>query len=429
MIVESRPVDYRQLMKKVEQVVSAIERADDVGDTIRTVIENLISQFRAELGIIGGRWYQRLSKEYVLQGTFGEAKKVDVGLRVPDSYPPIEELREHGVVFMSADAPGADRDFEDMLGVEEFAAISVGGDQYLIAFDVVPGYPRDDVVFSLGILRHSVNQKIRQERMEGIFNEARRIQLSILPRRSPEFGDFDVAGSTEAMESVGGDFYDYIPITDKILGLAIADVSGHGLPAALQVRDIYVGLRMGLGRDFKIIRTVERLNGIIHHSTLTSRFVSLFYGELERDGVFIYVNAGHPPPYHLTADGGAQPLEKGGAVLGPLEEATYDRGFLRMNRGDLIVFYTDGITEARGRAESGRIEEYGVERLLEVTRRHRTRSSRRIVEAILADVRRFRVSPQLGDDQTVVVVKFGRTEENAEDRDAEGVRDETAVTK
>lgn len=421
MIVETRPVDYRQLMKKVEQVVSAIERADDVGDTIRTVIESLISQFRSELGITGGRWYQRLGKQYVLQGTFGEAKKVEAGLRVPESYPPIERLREAGVILMSADASGADRDFENMLGVEEFAAISVGGDQYLIAFDVAPGYPREDTLFSLGILRHSVNQKIRQERMEGIFNEARRIQLSILPRRSPEFEDFDIAGSTEAMESVGGDFYDYIPITDKILGLAIADVSGHGLPAALQVRDIYVGLRMGLGRDFKIIRTVERLNGIIHHSTLTSRFVSLFYGELERDGVFIYVNAGHPPPYHLTADGRAYPLEKGGAVLGPLEEATYDRGFLRMNRGDLIVLYTDGITEARGRSESGKIEEYGVERLLDVTRRHQGRSARRIVEAILADVRRFRVSPQLGDDQTVVVVKFGKVEE---DEGSEGPTEE-----
>ncbi len=89
------------------------------------------------------------------------------------------------------------------------------------------------------------------------------------------------------MESVGGDFYDYIPITDKILGLAIADVSGHGLPAALQVRDIYMGLRMGMARDFKIVRTVERLNQIIHKSTLTSRFVSMFYGELERNGVLL----------------------------------------------------------------------------------------------------------------------------------------------
>lgn len=402
-----KQVNYRDLMKKVEQVVSAIERADDVGDTIRTVIESLIEHFRDELGITGGRSYHRLGKDYVLQSTFGEAKKVEEGLRVPASYPPIQELQEKGVIFMCADTPGVDRSFEDLLGVEEFAAILVGGGQYLIAFDVSPGYPREDVVFSLGILRYSINQKIRQEQMEGIFNEARRIQLSILPKRSPQFDGFDVGGATEAMESVGGDFFDYIPITDKILGLAIADVSGHGLPAALQVRDIYVGLRMGLGRDYKIIRTVERLNGIIHQSTLTSRFVSLFYGELERDGVFIYVNAGHPPPYHLTAAGEAFPLDKGGAVLGPLAKATYDRGFVMMKPGDLMVLYTDGITEARGKAASGKIEEYGVERLLDVARAHRTEPAQQIVEAILADARRFRVSPHPGDDQTVVVVKYG----------------------
>ena len=99
--------------------------------------------------------------------------------------------------------------------------------------------------------------------MEGIFAEARKIQASILPRRVPDYGSFDIAGRSEPMEEVGGDFFDYIPVTDKILGLAIADVSGHGLPAALQVRDIYMGLRMGLARDFKIVRTVERMNK--HH--------------------------------------------------------------------------------------------------------------------------------------------------------------------
>ena len=251
-------------------------------------------------------------------------------------------------------------------GCSEFAAIEVGDEEYILAFDVAPGHHRDDVLFSLGILRHSINQKIRRERMEGIFEEARKIQASILPRRVPTYGDFDLAGRSEPMEAVGGDYFDFIPVTDKILGLAIADVSGHGLPAALQVRDIYMGLRMGLARDFKIVRTVERMNNIIHKSTLTSRFVSMFYGELELNGVFIYVNAGHPPPFHLAADGTIRFLEEGGAVLGPLAGASYERGFVIMKPGDMLVFYTDGICEARGRAETGRLSgEYGVDRLLE----------------------------------------------------------------
>jgi serine phosphatase RsbU (regulator of sigma subunit) len=406
-VVETPPVDYRELMKKVEHVVAAIERADDVGHTLHTVIESVVSQFRAELGIFGGRVYRRRGKRYHLEGVFGEAKQPPEDLRISAAYPPVRSALEDGVVVMTSEDPGVDRDLEDQLGTDVFAAVEVGRGDFLLAFDVAPGTAREDLHFSLSILRHAVNQKIRQERMAGIFDEARRIQLSILPRRSPEFGPFDIYGHTESMESVGGDFFDFIPITPKILGLAVADVSGHGLPAALQVRDIYVGLRMGMARDFKIIRTVERLNGIIHQSTLTSRFVSLFYGELELDGTFIYVNAGHPPPYHLKADGTAVPLEQGGAVLGPLAEATYDRGFVSLTPGDLMVLYTDGLTEARGRAESGEIEEYGVGRLLDVARRHRQESAHDIVEALRSEVRAFRLAATPQDDQTVLVIKRG----------------------
>jgi len=403
--VQSPPVDYRELMKKVEQVVAAIERADDVGNTLHTVIESVLTEFRGELGIFGGRIYQRRGKRYHLEAVFGDAKRPPEDLEVEATYAPVQAVLEEGVVVMTSLDPGVDRALEDLLGTDVFAAVEVGQGDFLLAFDVAPGTAREDLHFSLSILRHAINQKIRQERMASIFEEARRIQLSILPRRSPDFDDFDIHGHTESMESVGGDFFDFIPLTPKILGIAIADVSGHGLPAALQVRDIYMGLRMGLARDFKIIRTVERLNGIIHQSTLTSRFVSLFYGELELDGTFIYVNAGHPPPFHVKADGTAVPLQEGGAVLGPLAEATYDRGFLHLEPGEAMVFYTDGIVEARGRGAAGGIEDYGVERLLELVRRRQGRSADELVEAIRADVGAFRLSSTPEDDQTVVVVR------------------------
>lgn len=403
--VETPPVDYRALMKKVEQVVAAIERADDVGHTLHTVVEGVLTQFHDQLGVFGGRLYRRRGKHYHLEGVFGEAKQPSGDLQVPASYSPVRMVLEEGVVVMNAGDPGADKDLEEELGTDLFAAVEVGRGDFLFAFDATPGTEREDLHFSLSILRHAINQKIRQERMASIFEEARRIQLSILPRRSPTLADFDIHGHTEPMESVGGDFFDFIPITEKILGVAIADVSGHGLPAALQVRDIYMGLRMGMARDFKIVRTVERLNNIIHQSTLTSRFVSLFYGELELDGTFIYVNAGHPPPYHVAASGIARPLTEGGAVLGPLAEATYDRGFVRLEPGDLLVLYTDGITEARGRNPKGQIEEYGVSRLLEQVNRHRAKGAREIVEALRADVRNFRLASQPQDDQTVLVVQ------------------------
>ena len=298
-MTETRYADIRQLMKRVEQLVREIQSADEVGITIYNLADAIIARFRDALGLYGGRLYQWDGEAYELKATFPNAKPAEREIRVPATYAPIEIALAEGVVYMGPDDPRFDHKFEDQIGVDRFAAIEVGDEEFILSFDLAPESHRDDVLFSLGVLRHAINQKLRQERMQEVFDQARKIQASILPRRTPVYGGFELYGRIQPMESVGGDFYDYIPITDKILGLAIADVSGHGLPAALQVRDIYMGLRMGMARDFKIVRTVERLNQIIHKSTLTSRFVSMFYGELEPNGVFIYVNAGHPAPFHL----------------------------------------------------------------------------------------------------------------------------------
>jgi serine phosphatase RsbU (regulator of sigma subunit) len=413
MTTETAPINYRDLMKKVEQAAEVIDRTDDTASTIHTAVSLIIDQFHDELGLYAGRLYRRQGKHFVVEEVFGDnhgAAEEQKGLRVPVTYEPVQQLLEDGVVYMDASDPRFDKELEEQLGVDQFAAIEVG-DDYILAFNVAPGHHRDDVLFSLGILRHSLNQKIREERLQGIFREARKIQASILPRRAPVFGRFDIAGRNDPMESVGGDFYDFVPLSDKILGLAVADVSGHGLPAALQTRDIHMGLRMGLGRDFKIVRTVERLNHIIHESTLTSRFVSMFYGELERHGAFIFVNCGHPPPWYLGADGREQPLEEGGTVLGPIADATYERGFVTMRPGDVIVIYTDGVTETRGRVKDGdrtTWEEYGVERLLAVARAHRDEPAERIVAAVFEDVDRFSGGRAAADDRTLVVVRFPR---------------------
>jgi len=315
-------IEYSRLMKKVESLAAAIDKTGDEAETVHLVVRQIIESFRDELGIYGGRLYRRDEDAYELETTFPDAKDVPKGLRVDASYGPIQKVLEERTAFMLPDDPEIDPELERLLDVRSFAAIEVADRNYILAFNVADGQDRNSVLYSLGILRYTINQKIRRERMEDVFRQAKKIQTSILPRKVPRFGDFEISGRSESLESVGGDFYDYIPITEKILGLGVADVSGHGLPAALQVRDIYMGLRMGLSRDFKIVRTVERLNSIIHSSSLSSRFVSMFYGELELNGVFIYVNAGHPAPFHFRKDGRVDRLREGGPVLGPLADAT-----------------------------------------------------------------------------------------------------------
>jgi hypothetical protein len=404
---EPRRVDYRLLMRQVEKVVAEIQSSEERGATVHRLADAVLCRLGDALGISGGRLYRSRGEAYEIVATFPESRADLVGRQVPVSYAVLVDLLESGVIYIEPDDPRVDRELESRLGVRAFAAVEVDDEEFVLSFDIAPGIDREDVLYSLGMLRHAINQRLRQERLEAVFDEARMIQASILPKRVPSYGSFDLWGQTQPMEKVGGDFYDYIPITDKILGLAIADVSGHGLPAALQVRDIYMGLRMGLARDFKIVRTVERMNQIIHRSTLTSRFVSMFYGELELNGVFIYVNAGHPPPFRLKADGDVRFLEEGGPVLGPIADSTYGRGFVRLAPGDLLLLYTDGILEASaGDPADAASEEYGVDRLVTLVRSRRERPAREIVEAVLADVERFCGGAPPQDDRTVLALRY-----------------------
>jgi sigma-B regulation protein RsbU (phosphoserine phosphatase) len=399
--MESRDT-RKSLFRRVEKAMEAIHRSADVTSTIADTASAIIENFKGDMGVRGGRLYERRDGGYELTRTFGDAKPVAPGLFVPETYPPVEMVIDDGVVVMGLDAPGVDAEFEKSLGVDRFAAIAVGEDRFILSFTVDPGAPDEDLMSSLGILRHAVDQKLRQERYVSALNEARQIQMSILPRRMFRRGPIEMAGFTAPAELVGGDFFDFISVSDRIVGVAIADASGHGLPAALQVRDVYTGLRMGVERDFKIARTVERLNRIIHQSRMTTRFVSLFYGEIEEDGNLMYVNAGHPHPLHFHR-GGVTPLVQTGMVLGPSATSTYSRGFRRLEKGDAVLLYTDGMVEAH----DGAGVEFGIGRLTRAYLEVKDRPCDEIARTLVQKVREFTGDADPEDDRTVVLVRRG----------------------
>ena len=395
-------MDYKKLLTQVERTLEQIENTESTRFTIEQIGETIATNFRDELGITGGRIYE-LSDEncYELVGRFGLCKDGPLGITVPRDYKPIELVLENGVVVMEPNDPGVDPVLEAQLGAQRFAAVAAGDNHsHILGFDVDPNLSRDDILFSLNLIRYTVNQRLRADRYQSLIIEAQRIQQSILPQRVPQYAGFDIWGKTVPAEVVSGDFYDFIPISDNILGLAIADGSGHGLPAALVVRDIYMGLRMATDRDFKIIRTMEKLNNIIHRGRLTTKFVSLFYGELETGGILIYCNAGHNFPFILRADGTTiELLSNGGPVLGPTPDATYMRGFAKLSPGDLLCMYTDGIVEAHNADD----EEFSLERLELLVAENRERPSKEIGKEILARVTEW--GPGEQDDRTVVIVK------------------------
>src|SRR5437762_3374595 len=327
-------MDYKSLLTKVEKTLAQIESAGTRRLTIEQIGETIATNFRDELGITGGRIYEATGDNtYELVGRFGKSNEGELGITVSNDYKPLQLALESGVVVMDPNDPGVDRELEARLGTRRFAAIAAGDDnQHILGFDVSPELSREDILFSLNLARYAINQRLRAERYESLIVEAQRIQQSILPQRVPQYDGFDIWGRTVPAEIVSGDFYDFIPVSDNILGLAIADGSRHGLPAVLVVRDIYLGLRMATDRALKIIRTMEKLNHIIHRGRLTTKFVSLFYGELETGGILIYSNAGHNSPF-LIKGNRVEYLKTGGPVLGPTPDATYTRGFAKLEPG------------------------------------------------------------------------------------------------
>lgn len=393
-------MDYKRLLTQVERTLAAIDTSESTTVTVSQIAETIATNFRDELGITGGRVYENRDDSYELVSRFGQDHDGELGISVPRDYRPVELVLENGIVVMDPNDPGFDVALEQKLGARRFCAISAGDDDYIIAFNVSRELVREDILFSLNLIRYAINQRLRTQWYESLIVEAQRIQQSILPQRIPQYAGFDIWGRTVAAEVVSGDFYDFIPVSDNILGLAIADGSGHGLPAALVVRDVYMGLRMATDRDFKIIRTVEKLNQIIHRGRLTTKFVSLFYGELETSGILIYTNAGHNAPFLLRANGKTEALNPTGPVLGPTPDATYTRGYAKLEPGDLLCLYSDGIIEAHDRRD----QEFSIERLIRLVKANRQRSAQEIGQEVLGRVSKWSREEE-EDDKTIVIVK------------------------
>ena len=172
------------------------------------------------------------------------------------------------------------------------------------------------------------------------------------------------------------------------------------------MRDVVTGLRMGIEKELKVAHVFEKLNRVIHRSRLSSRFVSVFYGELERDGNLVYVNAGHQPPilfFREPQPGKAAEMELriGGTVIGPLPEAHFRRGFAKVHPGEVLLMLTDGILERRDKAG----EFFGVDRVREIVRELQGRPAQAILDRLFEAAFAWGEGRPWEDDATIVVVK------------------------
>jgi len=243
---------------------------------------------------------------------------------------------------------------------------------------------------------------LEKQRLAEEMTLARQIQLDLLPECPPVGDNFSVCTYSEPSRIIGGDFYDFIEIEPNRFGLVIADVAGKGLPAALLVAQIQATLRSEVGNCREISKILFNLNNHVARSTSSEKYATLFYGEFDsRACSFIYSNAGHNYPIIVRSDGSYETLYRGGAIIGAFSGMEFECKSVRLEKDDLVLFYTDGLSEAMDENEN----EYGEQRIIDNVIQKRHLSADEILDAIITDIREFDDSQPPRDDTTAIVLK------------------------
>lgn len=249
-----------------------------------------------------------------------------------------------------------------------------------------------------------LEERIEKERLEEELTIAKSIQRGLLPDPIPTTEKLDIAATNISSYQVGGDYYDILQTPEGNLLLAIGDVTGKGIPASLLMANLQAMLHVLLPIDIQLSDATGRMNDIIYKNTPSDKFITFFWGIFNPNNSTIkYVNAGHNPPLYLkNGSDKVEELKEGGLILGAMPTMSpYTETNVKVSKGDIIVFFTDGVTEALNEDES---EEYEEHRLIDCLKKNREQTAQGIMDAVVEDVQRFSGNIQ-HDDITMIVIK------------------------
>ena len=243
--------------------------------------------------------------------------------------------------------------------------------------------------------------------IKGDLAVAREIQQAILPRIFPPFPEdaayMDIAADMNAAKDVGGDFYDFFRIDNDRIGFTIADVSGKGVPAAIFMAVARTLIRATGIRGVSPAECMTYSNALLAQESVNNMFVTVFYGIYNiRTGEVVYSNAGHNPPLLIAADGSVKPLPMSkDIVAGAIDDFQFTEETIQLEKGDTLLLFTDGVTEAINPQE----QEYGDERLSMLLDQSSSLNCQEIVDKVKADVKAFAGEAEQSDDITLLALK------------------------
>jgi sigma-B regulation protein RsbU (phosphoserine phosphatase) len=407
-------IDQKKLHKLVESIASGKFKTEE--EMLITTVNEIVGN--ENIDVTGGRIWKlnEHTESYQLLYQTGKIEKIDTKFQIDIHRYAILDLISKQRTILAKETISTLR----KKGIFKYSASGVGGRkkikekffyEYLLALNSEK--IDEDFRINLNIIATALTSQIKQRRTSASVNylkadidKARQLQKSILPEHEFKFHDYELYGITNPAEIVGGDFFDYLQHSneDERLGVTIGDAASKGVGAAAEAMYISGALRMASGFELKIAALMRRMNQLVNLIFEDDKFASLFYGELttHKGGLFLFANAGHNPPIFLQAKTNkAEFLQPTGPVLGPAPDAKYHVDSVNFTKGDVLLLYSDGITDTA----NDNFEAYGEERLLKKFKELSKSKTREIALGILDDVIRFSKNGKYADDMTLVVIK------------------------
>ncbi len=405
----------RETYKLVETLVAG--KYKNQLDLLRNLVIQIVDNKNFEIN--GGRVWEFLPSElaYELRFQYGNVEKIPDNYRIYiEDQPFLKDLVRYRTLLK--------KETDELLkskGITLYSVSGVGniirarGDkyyQYLLGFNA----PEIKDVFreTLAIISsvatvtlRNIYESIEKRKIREDLYQASQIQRRLFPDHNLEYLDYEIFGVCIPDREVGGDYFDYLRsgrTDDERLGIIVSDASSKGLPAAIQALFVSGAIRMGWSYSVRMSDLVTQLNKLIFDTFPFERFVSLFYCELfpTNNRLLLYVNAGHNSPLLFRAESKEIiKLEPTGGLLGLIENQKFGVENVSIRPGDILVIYTDGITEAM----SNEHKLFGEERLIELVLNNMEKSPQHLAYTILEEVSKFQANSEINDDKTLVIVK------------------------
>ncbi len=395
-------LEPKEFYRKMDSLLNKIGQGKSDKNFLYKIIREIENTFGSDLRIGCGRIYDKNDDEFILIFSSQSQSEDNLVSKLLINSESVQLVLKNKLYIFDDSRLSIEMSLNQNNNYSIPVAFTVEshGGQWIFVFELQSGWIREEIEFCLNAVRTLLNYRLFSESVKSELEQAVQIQKSLLPTSSPNVDGFQISGYSQPAVLVGGDFYDYFQYDEEEFGFYIGDASGHGIPAALMARDAVTGLRMGIEQQLKTVHILKSLNSVICKSVYSTRFISLFIGEIDTNGNLFYINAGHPSPILICGDEVHQ-LNSTGMVIGALPDIKFKQSFVNTNPGSTIILFSDGILERQNKFGKN----FGIKRLEEIAFRNKDKSSHEIMEEIFYAADDFGQGSNWEDDATVLVIK------------------------